>query len=354
MIKIISNKEDLLQFRSDWNDIYMLDDMATPFQKFEYIYDSLELHLKEADKLYIIAIKDDATNRWVAFFPLLLTHSGILKFINATHTDFCQPLIHNDFRHYVLFKELSEFIVTDKSVKGLYLENVMSGNPMIAVLKPFFRYTITHDINYYSSIPVYRHPSDTDPVDAFRYVRAKQRKNLRKQKKWIDTNCRFEISRKSNNDYPQQEIETLVNQMLSDGIRVKEYFSEKMLSFWKKLYDDNILCVALLYKDDEIMSCNFMYYDDKHNEYIKWLMLYRENSWNMMINIMISEYLYNNGGGSINFARGIYDYKLTNFHPDIKPLFCVRTAKTRWGHFKNIISTAFHYSKPIIKSFLGR
>lgn len=79
-----------------------------------------------------------------------------------------------------------------------------------------------------------------------------------------------------------------------------------------------------------------------------------DNTWNMKINLMIADYLYNNGGATINFARGIYDYKMVNFHPDVKPLFCLKVSKTKWGHLKNIINTAFHYFKPVIKSWLGR
>ncbi|MDE7126140.1 MAG: hypothetical protein K2O12_06655, partial [Muribaculaceae bacterium] len=208
----------------------------------------------------------------------------------------------------------------------------------------------------YSTIPIFSKDSDSDSIDAFRYVAGKQRKKLRSKKKLIDTECTFEIRRKKDGSaYPGREVEQLVGHMISEGIRVKEYFSDEMLAFWERLYDSDVLCVALLYKGGEIVTCNFMYYDERHREYIKWLMLYRENSWNMAINIKIAEYIYKNDeGATINFARGIYDYKLVNFHPDVKALFCVKIAKTKFGHIKNMLSLAVHYSKPVIKSLLGR
>lgn len=355
MIKILRDTDSLLENKEIWNRIFDKDSEATPFQRFEFVYSSLFLDPSAIDSLYVIMVKDDASNQWIAIFPFVLDRKETLRYVNARHTDFCAPIINDDFNDFNLYKEISEYIANDKSVRSIIMENVAPYSPMTGVLKSHFRFMISHDMNFYSSIPIYTKTGDKDCISAFRYVRAKQSKNLRKSKKQIESNCSFEIRRATDGDeYPQKEVETLVAQMLKAAIRDKSYFSDEMLAFWRDLYEKGVLVAALLYENDEIRTCNFMYYDEKRNEYIKWIMLYKENSWNMKINIMIADYLYNNGGGTINFARGIYDYKLTNFHPDVKPLFCVRIAKTRWGHFRNILSTALHYSKPIIKSWLGR
>jgi hypothetical protein len=215
---------------------------------------------------------------------------------------------------------------------------------------------IANDCNFYSSIPITQQASDSDSIDAFRYVQAKHRTRLRKTKKTaVSKGARLEILNKNDGKpYPKNEVETLIKVMETAGIRTEAYFSEAMLKFWQKLYESEVLSLALLYEGETVMSCNFMFYDERRREYIKWIMLYRENNWNMILNILLVDHIYTQGGGSINFARGIYDYKLSNFHPDVKPLFCVKIAKTRWGHFKNIVSTAFHYSKPIIKSFIRK
>lgn len=355
MIKIIRDKDSLLEIRSIWNQIFVKDNEATPFQRFEYIYATLSLEPSIEKSLFILMVKDDPSNQWIAMFPFVLDKKGTLRFINARHTDFCAPLINHDFNDFNLYKEVSDYISGERIIKRMILENIVQYSQLTGVLKPHFRYMITHDMNFYSSIKIYSSVNDKDSMSAFRHVRAKQIKNLRKSKKQTNTNCTFEIYCASNGQaYPQKEVDELVGQMLADGIRVKEYFSDRMLAFWKELYNAGVLSAALLYENGEVKTCNFMYYDDKHNEYIKWLMLYKENSWNMKINIMIADYLYNHGGATINFARGIYDYKLTNFHPDVKPLFCVRIAKTPWGHIKNMLGAAFHYSKPIIKTMLRR
>lgn len=355
MIKILRDTDSLLENKEIWNRIFDKDTEATPFQQFEFVYSSLFLDPSAVDSIYVIMVKDDASNQWIAIFPFVLDKKGILRYVNARHTDFCTPIVVPQYNHYNLYKELAECISENDKIKGLVLENVTSYNVLTGVLKPYFRYTITHDINHYPKLPIYQAKDDKDSVSAFRFLRSQQIKKLRKIQKQIESNCSFEIRRATDGDeYPQKEVETLVAQMLKAAIRDKSYFSDEMLAFWRDLYEKGVLVAALLYENDEIRTCNFMYYDEKRNEYIKWIMLYKENSWNMKINIMIADYLYNNGGGTINFARGIYDYKLTNFHPDVKPLFCVRIAKTRWGHFRNIMSTALHYAKPIVKSWLGR
>ncbi len=356
MIKVIQTLEDFKTFEPIWKELFDIAPSATPFQSFGYMVASLRFEPLQEANLYIIAIKDDQTNKWVGLFPLFLDAHGILKFINWAHTDFCEPILNPDFAHYSLYKEFAEFVNSNAAIKGLCLTNIRTSSPLLGVLKPFFPYTITHDINYFSEIDITPRPNDKDAIDAFRFIQAKQRKNLRKKKKETDQGCTFEIRSKAKGcRYPEQEVDLIVNRMLSTGVRVKEYFSAAMLAFWKELYDKEILSAALLFIDEEIESINFVYYDAKRREYIKWLMLYMESKWNMVINIKIAEYLYaNEPGTTINFARGIYDYKLVNFHPDVKPLFRVMIAKTRWGHFKNIISTVFHYSKPIVKSWLGR
>lgn len=356
MLKIIQTLDELDNFKPAWDALYEADDLATPFQHFEYIRLSLESGTGTSGKPYIIAVKDDASNTWTSVFPFLLDKNGILRFINDTHSDFCSPVIHPAFRHFNLFKEFSEHIFRENGIKGLCLKNLQDSSPLLSVLKPHFRYLVCQDFNYYSTIPIIAKDSDKDEIDAFRYVLAKQRSNLRKTKKRSRTDCSFGIlSAKEGHPYPAEEIRSVANRMVDEGKRAREYFSNSFMAFWEKLYEKGLLSVAVLKRGDEVLSCNFMYPDAKHKEYIKWLMLYTENQWNMVINILIAEEIYHSDEvDTINFARGIYDYKLTNFHPDVKALFCLRIAKTRRGHIRNILATAVHYAKPVVKSFLRR
>lgn len=354
MIKIITNLEELQKFRDNWNFIYTNTPNSTPFQHFEYLYSSLININKADDNLYIIILWNNIYKQWFAVFPFIKTKKGILKFINVSHSDFCTPLIIPQFNNYNLYEEVAEFLSAQKDIKGLWLENVRPEDSSLSMFKPFFKYSVSYDMNYFSDISIYSTENDRDIIDAFRYVNSTKRKNLRKLMKSME-GIEFKLCNKSDNiPYPAYEINFLIKFMVEKGIRDEEYFSDSMLTFWKDLYENGVLSVALLGDGENIKSCNLIFYNEKRNEYISWIMLYTDRAWNLNINLKIAEYIYNNGMGTINFARGIYDYKLVNFHPDVKPLFCVKIAKTKWGHCKNIVSMASHFSKPIIKTFLRR
>lgn len=356
MIKVIRNIEELDKFKGVWDNLYAIDNYATPFQHFDFIRLSLELSKTGTNSLNIIAIKDDAKKIWIAIFPFIVNKKGDVRYINDTHSDFCAPIIHPEFRHYNLFKELSEYIENDNKIKKLNLMNMKADCCMLSVLKPYFRYSICHDINNYPCLPISALNTDEDEIDSFRFIHSRQRKKLRKLKEKVLSDCNFEIlSSTQGKPYPYQEVQGVSSKMISDGKRVRDYFSDSFMEFWEKLYEKGLLSVAVLKRGDEVLSCNFMFPDKKHKEYIKWLMLYTENQWNMVINILIAEHIYHSEDiEGINFARGIYDYKLTNFHPDVKALFCLRIAKTRWGHIRNMLAVAIHYAKPVVKSFLRR
>lgn len=356
MIKVITNKDSLIEFSSSWGVLYEGCPYSTPFQKFEYIVHSIDFSLGKDDQIYIIAVKMPQANKWVAVFPLYIDAKKTLRFINARHSDFCAPLILPQYDHYNLFVEVSDYIKHDGRIKAIVFENLTVDNPLVGMLKSEFKYIITYDFNDYSTVSIAKASGDVDSVDAFRGVPSKRRGKLRKIKREKNTNCVFEIFSKSHGQvYPQKYIDDLVDHMISSNMRAREYLSDIMLAFWEKLYESGVVDVAILYQNDVVVACSFLLVDEKKREYIEWIILYRDKSWNVSICLQIEEYLYSNEENSIfNFARGIYDYKLVNFHPDVKPLFRVMIAKTKWGHFKNIMATAIHYFKPIVKSWLGR
>lgn len=356
MIKVISSLQELETYRSVWENIYRQDPGATPFQKFDYIVESIRSFQNRDTPLYIILVNEVQSNQWVAAVPFFIAKQSTLQFINGLHTDFCEPIILPQFNNHNLFKELAAWIIADTKIGGLNLLNLKSDSAFIRSLKPFFKFSITYDLNYYSTIPVVKKETDRDCIDAFRYVQSTKRKNWRKTWKKLKSESIFEIrSKEAGLNYPKQDIQFLVDSMISKGLREEEYLSQDMLDFWESLYEKNVLSVAMLYdKDHYAKSCNFMYYDEKRNEYIQWITLYKDSSWNLSLYVMLTDYLYDNENGVINFARGIYDFKIANFHPDVKPLFCVRIAKTPWRHIRNMMSVAFHYSKPIIKTILRR
>lgn len=349
MITIINNREGLISIKPIWIELFNADINATPFQSFEYILSAIETIASARGTLHIILIKDETSGLWTAIFPLILSKKGELRFINSDHSDFCAPLIRPEFNHYNLYEEFSRYINGESKIKGILFDNICSSNQLISVLKPHFKLFICVTSDYYSTIPVYRIKNDKDYFDAFRFIKSHGKKKLRSaEKKLVDCDLRI-FSESAGDEYPRWEIDKIVCKMISDGVRTTQYFSPNMLLFWQKLYKENIIEILALYQNDEIKSCNLVFVDKKHNEYIKWIMIYTESRWNLVVNILFMKYLYQKESCTINFARGIYDYKLVNFHPDVKPLFRIYISKTKSGHLKNMLKLFFFNSLAITK-----
>lgn len=356
MVNIIKDREGLLAIKPEWESLYEQLDSATVFQSFGFVEACLDFIEKDkSSHLHIITINDAQQKSIIAIFPCVLTSKGVLEFINQRHCDFCMPLVNPIKDHYNFYKELSDYIKSDSAIKGINFQNLPSGTSLLSVLKYHFKYMITNDINFYPVVPISPKETDKHFTDAFITVPSKKRWNLKKTFNQAQENISFVLVSKSDGaEYPESDINALVDTMVGNGSRTSEYFSKDMLSWWRRMYENSTLSFAIVYENEIPKSCTLVFYDKIKNECVTWIMLYEYSKWNMRSNLLISKYIYGNGEGILNLARGIYDYKVNNFHPDVKPLFCLRVAKTKWGHFKNIVATALHYSKPIVKSWLGR
>ncbi|MDO4818822.1 MAG: hypothetical protein Q3994_00390 [Prevotella sp.] len=352
MIKIIQSTQEWDDFRTEWDELYK-SSSVTPFQSFAFQYSSWEM-LSNDNTLYIIVIMREQNKELQTIFPTYLDKNGTLRFINDKHSDFCSALFANNGDNYNTFKEFSNYILSDNQIKGVFFNNLMHSNRLLSSLRPFFKLAQVVDCNYYSVIEIYKKETDIDSIDSIRNISASRKKKLRKAIE--STSCTsLKLLAKSSGDlFPDGEIECLVDCMVSKGIRSKSYFSSEMIAFWRKLYDRAVLTIGCYFESGLIHSINFMFYDKSENEYIKWIMLYRDNSDNMKLNLMLIDNIYRNGGGRINFARGIYDYKMEKFHPDVYPLFSVYLSKSKMRHLVNTFIININYLKQVVKSIIRK
>lgn len=352
VISLASSREQLLAIKDEWDVLFDKSTQATPFQSFGFIMSSLEFLSPESDP-HVICVRNDSSNDLEAILPCMIDRSGTLRFINAAHIDFAGAIVASDVNVYVLYESIAQYFLHEKKIKRVVLDNLLHTDPILSALKPFAKTCFVNDFNYYSTIEVFKKEGDKDFVDAFRNVNAKQRKNFRTLLKKNAGNIDFHIHKKENGDpYPDEIVEYLTNNMIQKGIRVRGYFSENMLNFWKDLYNKGVLIPAVLKIDGEVKSLNFMYYDAKRNEYIKWIMLYVENRFNLLINLYIAKQLYEYGGATINFARGIYDYKMVNFHPEVKAIYRLIISKSVWSSVWALWQVNYYYIRQIGKKIL--
>ena len=108
--------------------------------------------------------------------------------------------------------------------------------------------------------------------------------------------------------------------MISIGKRTSEYLSDSFYNYFRQLYENGQLVVALLRDNDELCACNFFLVDRHANEFVSWVVLYKMNHHNTALMLFSLDYMYKHDFYNLNFARGVYAYKLQNFHPEIHVL----------------------------------
>ena len=354
MIKIITDTSGFKALEEDWNSLYERSVLRTPFQSFSYNYLSWTEFMKEKGVLYIITVRRPNTNELEAIFPCLIER-GVLLFINDRHTDFCTAIIDERIGRgdHRLYEEVAKYLQGDSRVKFVRFDNVMAEDMLLAGFKPFFKTQYCYEINAYSKLDIYQRDGDKTCFDAIRNVNAQRRKKLAAQLKRAGE-LQLSVSEKKGGDiYPEEAIINMVEAMIKEGTRERGYFSEPMLKEWKCLYEAGVLSVAILRQEEIVKSINFIIRDNLCKDYIKWLMLYIDKRYNLLLSLKLIEYLYEKGA-TINFARGIYDYKMVNFHPDVYNLYRLEIDKSTWTAVKGLAAMNWHYLKMIIKSIIRK
>ena len=310
-IRIISEIKELNSIKDDWDDLYAKADYST-FQSFEFNYYSwlTELSKAKGNQLCVVLL---ATNeRTCAILPLYIDFNKRLRFINDKHADFCDVLSKEKFdfedvlseirKHFKLYSVHFINLTEDSFLYALYKKKVWKNS----LLKPFEKYsTLNLD-------------KGTFPYNVLKYT-SKQKTEFRRIKKKSAENTHHFLL-KDNSNFPIQDIYQLKERMIGLGLRKANFLNEDRLILLKELYNSNRMIVSMVKSKSNICAISFILRNT--NEYLFWIDMY-DNS--KMINIYnyisFIERISQENNIKINFGRGVYDYKVTNFKPDIKQLF---------------------------------
>jgi hypothetical protein len=312
-IRIISEIQEFFAYKDQWDAIFNNQDYSF-FQSFEFNYYSwiTELCKNKLNRLCIISIKN---NELVSvIFPLYIDSKKRLRFINDRHADFCDALSNKKYDFEEILSEISNqlkfdsvhFInlTKDSFLYHLYKENKSNNN----LLKPLAKY---------SDLVI---PEGIFPDNVLRY-RSKQKTEFRRvKKKNIDKDYRLFL--KDDANFPINEIHQLRERMIELGLRKANFLDEDRLLLLKQLYNSNRILVSMVKSKSNIHAISFILTNE--NEYLFWIDMYDNTK---MINIynyiLFMENISCDNNVRINFGRGVYDYKVENFKPDIKQLFAL-------------------------------
>ena len=352
MIKVITTKDEFETFKQEWDEFYSQLKYVTPFQSYSFNFNSWSKQ-ESYKQLHIICIYRQVDMVLQAIFPCIITKEGILQFINGIHSDFCGALIHEKVRKdYRLYKEFADHINRIEMIKGFMFDNLKEDNYLSAILGYFFKGLQTRISNRWSYFQVCApKESDQSYLDSMVHLSKNDKYKLVNIDKKI-TPYRMKMFRIDREAYPKDMMDGIVRTMLEAGIRTEAYFSDNFKHILENLYNDGVLSVAVTLDGDEPLVANL--YLIQGDEYINWIAVYKEGRYNTINLLQSVEYIYNNGGGILNFARGIYAYKVGNFRSEIHNLYRIEYSKKLIGKIGNLLSFYKYYLKIFLKPYIRR
>jgi len=344
-----TNKWEIL--KPEWNDLFVKCNNVTPFLSFAFQFSSWKYLVNEGT-LHIITIIREKDDILQAIFPTYIDNHGILRFINGRHIDFCSALILPEFEHdYHLYEEFADYIKSNNHIKGFEFDNLKEDNYLSSILCYFFKGSLVTITNHWSCFKVGSPDTFETPLEAISHLNKKDRYQLKKMyNKTKDLDFTYYSSPK--NAFPDKDFTFLVDYMTKNGMRTDAYFSDEFISLIKDCFNNGILDLGFSYIGNTPVSCNMCM--NYKGEYVNWLALYQEGRQNTLNLLQTLNYMYEKGGGLFNFARGIYQYKMQNFRPEIHNLYKITYRKRPFHRFFSLFGTYVYYLKQVVKSIIRK
>lgn len=311
-IKIINKIEDFLLIKDAWNELYSQGNYST-FQQFEINYFSWmhEFITNEKNQLAITIVKKDTGI--LAIFPFYIDPNKQLRFINDQHFDFCDFISQESIN----FSEVYNHLKQEIDFKSMRLINVREEADIYSAVKGI---DIKHKVCLFlSEYSILNLDLGTFPYNASHYLSKHKNRINKIFKKYADKEC--VIKSKEHHSFPKKEIVLLSQKMIRLGIRKDNFLTNERLSLIESLYNSGTIILNIMKSKNEINCINILF-KKSSNEFVFWIDLFDDLK---MINI--SSYINFlkeislEQSVSINFGRGRYAFKESNFAPEFYKLY---------------------------------
>jgi len=336
-ISVINKIEDLLLIKEDWDELFIKGDYSV-FQSFDFNYQSWKYEFI-SDKRNQLAVTVITINESiVAIFPFYIDGNKQLRFINDIHFDFCDFITKESIDFLVVYHYLKQEI----GFKSIRLINVkQEANIYKAISELKIKNKVVLSISEYSSLNVEK---GIFPYNV-PHFRSHQKHRINKAyNKHEDKQC--QILSIDQHDFPKKDMLILSLRMISLSIRKDNFLTKERLLLIESLYNAGIVIINILKKEDQVISMNILL-KKSPREFIFWIDLFDDTQ---MINI--TSYIRfirttsSESSVDINFGRGRYFYKVSNFAPKFHILYGIYIFANIWQRWKFII---FEGAKGLLK-----
>ena len=342
-IRIISEIQEFFEHKDQWDAIFNNHDYSF-FQSFEFNYYSwiYELSKNNLNRLCIISIKNNGLVS--AIFPFYIDSKRRLRFINDKHADFCDVLLDEKIDFETILSEIRD----NFNFNSVHLINCTKDSFLFKLFKSNkLKYSLLIPNAKYSDIAIFE---GSFPNNVIRY-KSKQKTEFRRVKKKNVGKDHYILQKDDNSDFPINEIYKLRERIIKLRLRKDNFLDEGRLLLLRELYNSNRILISLVKTKGNTHAISFI--SRNKNDYLFWIDMY-DNS--KMINIynyiLFIEKISLNNTVNINFGRGVYDYKIENFKPDIKQLFAVYIYKNKFKlSLFTFVERIINFLKSIYKKF---
>ena len=336
---IIDDKNGFLTYIESWSELYKKTALL-PFSSFEWNY---EWYIKayKTQSPFIIIAYESSWETPLAICPFMLDSKGCLRFIADAHSDYSDFLIAPEIKshkYYEIMKTIVEAVAKSSKVKTVELKNISQSNKHIAFFSSLLDYKKI--IFQSNALSFKKMGAKKSFFENFDYLSSKQRSELKRlYKKHSGFEC--VIFSTGTHKFPKDEIEEIVKEMVSSNLRDKNFLNGTLLGVIESLYNEGVMIISsLIDKEKKIYSMNFILKNKDKSVYLFWIDIYRNLPYlNLSAYLYFIEWLTLNKKESftIDFGRGLYDYKIKNFLPDIELQFTLFYAKNNLGFIKYLI-----------------
>ena len=347
--KLIETPQQLEEVKIFWNDLTNKSG-GTIFQYFEWYYTWITVEPK-SDRLFIIVFYGHE-NEPIGIAPLRLDTNGTLRFIADTHADYSDFIIASKkiANLYEMAKSFYKIVMETDEIVSIELKNITLPNPFLEIFISRFDEKKSFYQSNGSSLMIIDASQTKELGECLGFLPGKKRKQL---KRIISKNADLEISYliSSLDPFPEIEINDIVTAMKLHDMREKSFFPDSLKKVVKNMYETGNMLIQRIKHDNETVSIKFILFQSEQNHYYLWMTIYKNHPHiNITSHIFFLDWLCKtkNCICTIDFCRGLYDYKINNFLPVIHTQHTFFYSKNAWLFFKY---TFFQAIKMTIKNF---
>jgi|GEM_PF-6912052 hypothetical protein len=349
-IKIVTDISTFSSLKSAWDSLFSRCNQAKIFQSFEWNY-TWWINDHANDKLFLLLYFEHGKNEKdpSAIFPFFIDKNGTLRFIADIHSDYSTFLIaeKQSSQTYTIFKEIQKTITEKSGWKSIELRNLSQRDPYIALFTTLFDHKqITFHSNGSSSL---RLKPENDLSKCFYHLNSKKRSELKRIRKQYAETKSMVVSHPQ--PFPESTLKNLSETMIKSGMRDPEFLNDRLLNVIRAVYNaGNLFIHQISDAEGRPLAVNLIL-PQQNNNFLFWIDLFIDTkNINLYSYLAYIEHLCKTCETvfTIDFGRGLYDYKIKNFLPVIELQYSFYYAKKNSLFATYLIKL---FSKLLIKNF---